>query len=113
MQETGNKKNLIIVAVIILGLGAAVYFYISRDRTSDELLTGVPAGTALATVDGTLLSALRELKKLKLDDSIFKNPIWLSLSDFGRTLAPQPSGRPNPFAPLGANTESFSTSTPL
>jgi hypothetical protein len=97
MKEKGNLKNIIIIAAIILAIGFAGYFYATRDQSSDDLLTGEMAGAASA-VDGDLISALASLRRLRLDDSIFKSPTWTTLTDFGQTLSPLPSGRPNPFA---------------
>jgi hypothetical protein len=103
MPEGNNKKTLIVIIAIFVAIGIAAYFYASRDQSGDELLLGLPAEFEVSPVDGDLLSALRELKKLKLDDSIFRNPVWLSLTDFGQDLAPQASGRSNPFAPLSSS----------
>lgn len=99
MKEKVNKKNLIIIGVLVVIIGIAGYFYSTRDQTSDTLLSS-EFSTTTTVVDSDLLSALRELKKLRLDDSIFTNPVWMSLNDFGKTLADQPKGRPNPFLPL-------------
>lgn len=98
MQDKKNT-NLVIVGIVILAVAVACYFYVTRDQSPTDLLTGETAGVALS-VDGDLISALSSLRRLKMDDSIFANPVWLSLTDFGQTLSPQPSGRPNPFAPF-------------
>ena len=103
----GSSKNLIIVVVLIVLVAVAAYFYVGRDQSGDTLLVGVQGENP--AVDGDLLSALRELKKLKLDQEIFKNPAWLSLSDFSQTLAPQEKGRINPFAPFSSTGTSTSS----
>jgi len=99
MENAKNNKNVIIIIVIIIVIIGACYMYATRDRTPDDLLVGVPAGAGI-TVDTDLISALSALRKLRLDDTIFKKKSWLSMQDFGRILDPQPWGRPNPFAPL-------------
>ena len=102
MKDTNNtSRNLIIALLVMAVLGVAAYFYAGRARVSEESLTSVAASDQVAAVDGDLLKTLGQLKKLKLDDSIFSDKVWLSLADFGQTLAPQASGRANPFAPLG------------
>lgn len=111
MQEKGKTKNTIILALILLAIGVAMYFYATRDKEPDDLLIGVTAGMEITPVDDDLLAALRDLKKLRLDQEIFKNPVFISLVDFGQILAEQPKGRANPFAPLSSG-EPVSTTTP-
>lgn len=113
-QGSSNTKNLIIAGVILVALLGAGYFYTTRDRVSDaDLLVGIPI-TSEQAIDGDLLSTLRELKRLRLDESIFSDQSFLSLTDQSRPLPPQTSGRINPFAPLEVSTPTtFATSSPL
>ena|SRR6185369_15752420 len=112
MQEKHNSgKNLLVTIVILAAVVIAGYFYATRDRSSDVLLTSVLSSDAPTGVQGDLLSVLRQLKTLKLDDSIFQDPVWNTLHDFGQTLSPQPSFRQNPFAPLNAAADFSSTTT--
>jgi hypothetical protein len=108
-EQTHSKKNIIIIAVIIIAVAIAGYMYAGRDQAADSsLLSSEPAGETVA-VDGDLLSALHDLQQLKLDASIFSDPVWLSLSDFSQTLSPLPAGRPNPFAPIDSSVQATST----
>ena len=61
-------------------------------------------GGASAALGQDLLAALALLKTIRLDTSIFSDGVFASLSDWGKTITPQPVGRRNPFAPLGAST---------
>lgn len=103
----GKNKNIIVLGAAVLIIIVAGYFYATRDRSADVSLTSTQAGLS-TTVDDTLLSSLRQLRKLKLDNSLFANSVWLSLNDFSKGLSPQPQSRPNPFAPLDSV---FSTAT--
>jgi hypothetical protein len=47
-----------------------------------------------------LIVTLSNLNTIRLDDSIFTDPVFLSLSDFGVQIPLQPVGRRNPFAPF-------------
>ncbi|MBX4192067.1 hypothetical protein KW798_01105 [Candidatus Parcubacteria bacterium] len=79
-----------------------VYFTYFSGGSSDQLLTSTdPASTA---VTQELITTLANLKTIKLDASIFKDPLFVSLSDFGVVIPPQQTGRRNPFAPLGGFT---------
>jgi hypothetical protein len=105
-----NLKNIIIGAVVVLVIGGAAYFYMTREPYIEEpLLTGVQTASSAVSLDGSFISALSSLRRLRLDDSIFKNPAWDTLTDFGKTLAPQPYGRPNPFAPINGSPVSTTT----
>lgn len=98
--KSHTLRNLVIALVAIALVVFAGYAYLKRDRVPDTgLLTSEPVTEGQA-VEGDLLSALFELKRLQLDDSIFNDPVWSSLTDFSRTLAPETPGRPNPFAPF-------------
>ncbi len=108
MKEKSSIKNLVIVGVVILAIAGAGYFYATRDQSPDTLLVASSSGGS-SSVDQDLLASLQQLKLLKLDDSIFSNPIWRSLSDFGQTIPPQTPNRPNPFAPLDPSV--FATTT--
>lgn len=112
-QKQKSGKNLLIALVILVAIIVAGYFYATRDRSTDVLLTSVYSNTGSSTVQTNLLTVLRQLRTLRLDDAIFSDPVWLSLRDFGQTLSPQPSGRVNPFAPLGTSDSStVSSNTP-
>ncbi len=111
-QGKSNTRNLLVAAAILLACIGAAYFYLTRDTVSDtDLLVGIPI-TGPESIDGDLLSTLRELKRLSLDEKIFSDPSFKSLIDHSRPLPPQTSGRLNPFAPLESTQTVFSTSTP-
>ena len=42
---------------------------------------------------------LNQLKTISIDDTIFRDPAFVALTDFHREISPQPKGRPNPFLP--------------
>ena len=44
---------------------------------------------------------LQSIHSIKLDNSIFTDPVFVSLTDFGVTIPPENVGRPDPFVPLG------------
>ena len=90
------KKNMTTIGgAVILVLGVYVYFTYFSAGTSAPLTASDNA------VSGNLLATLGSLHTIKLDNSIFTNPVFVSLSDFGTTIPPQSSGRGNPFAPVG------------
>jgi hypothetical protein len=112
MQEKSKKYvNMLIVLAIIAALFTAGYFYVTRDQSGSATLTSDSTTGAPTVLDKEFITALRDLKKVTLDEGIFSHPVWGSLSDFGKTLIPQTPGRKNPFAPLGLSSEAFGTTS--
>lgn len=104
---------------ILLGIGiVAVLFVLYRvffggpeeAPLSSETPSGLPAEQG-----GDLLSLLLELKSITLGDAIFADAAFQTLQDFTVKLAPEPIGRRNPFAPIGAveTANSGTTTQPL
>jgi hypothetical protein len=91
-----KKNKTAIGGGIILILAGYVYFAFFSNSSAP--LTTTDVGNS---VSGDLLVTLNSLHTIKLDNSIFTNPVFVSLSDFGVSIPPQSSGRGNPFAPLG------------
>ncbi len=92
------KTLLIIVGVIV------VVFFGFRMFSSDtpsEGLTSEPVAGVIPEEGGDLITLLLELKSITLDTSILQDPTFLTLQDFSVDIAPEPIGRPNPFAPIG------------
>lgn len=94
MEFLKNNKSIIIVAVLCLA-GLFVYFQYFTGAAPAPLTSAAPAPGG-----ANLLTALGNLQTVKLDNSLFSDPAFQSLADFGTTIPPQPIGRLNPFAPL-------------
>ena len=110
MQLLKNKK--ITGGLVALALAGLVY-YVWSSSSSGALLTDTSQGPSEESQK--LLSTLGSLNIIKLDTSVFQNPVFLSLTDFGVTITPQIPGRRNPFLPIGVNAAPGSgaaTSTP-
>ncbi len=91
------RKNIVVIGVIIAAVAALYYFYSSNDGAA----TLTSSADVQSPVSTEILATLGNLRTIKLDDSIFKDPLFTSLSDFGVTIPPAAAGRRNPFAPVG------------
>lgn len=100
------KKNLVLIGVIVAA-AALLYFYSSSG--SDATLTSTDG--AQSPVSNELLATLGNLRTIQLDNSIFKEPLFMSLSDFGVAIPPVAAGRRNPFAPVGQGGAPVQTAT--
>lgn len=90
------KKNLIPIGVVVAA-AAALYYFASSG--SSPLLTS--SADVESPVSQEVLMTLGNLRTIKLDNSIFSDPLFKSLSDFGVSIPPAAAGRRNPFAPVG------------
>jgi hypothetical protein len=98
------EKRAVAGGLIALAIIAAAGWYFLRDSSEETNapLTELPGTTLDAVLGRDLLVALSRLKETQLDVGFFEDPVFLSLRDFGVTIAPQPVGRRNPFAAFTA-----------
>lgn len=108
------KKNTVIIGIVLAAAAVLYYFYSSGG--SSALLTS--SAEQESPVSQEVLETLGNLRTIKLDNSIFSDPLFISLSDFGVNIPPAAAGRRNPFAPVGqtgsapASASSTASSTP-
>ena len=93
------KKNMVpIVGGVLLLAGIYVYMtYFSSP--SSATVTSSDSNLALSQ---NLLVTLQNLHTIKLDGSVFSEPAFQSLTDFGVTIPPEAVGRRNPFVPISS-----------
>lgn len=116
-----NKRVLILIGGFVLATALLLVFGAGGSEPNvsngpiSPYLSVAPApsvgGPTSAALGEDLLTALALLKTISLDTSVFTDPVFLSLSDWGKAIPPQPAGRRNPFAPLGAPTSSNKTTS--
>lgn len=94
-----NKLALGIVAAVVLS--AALYFSFSG-KDEGALLESTGTGGLGSPVSRELLVILGDLRTVTLGDTLFADPSFRNLVDFGVTIPLSPVGRRNPFAPLGS-----------
>jgi hypothetical protein len=91
------KDNKLYIGLILLAV-AGIWAYMN-------FFAG-PASSATVTADTQsplsqdVLATLSSLHTIKLDTTIFSDPLFTSLTDYGVAIPPQKAGRRNPFAPL-------------
>jgi hypothetical protein len=92
-------QNVIIIgAVIVIAFFVYTYFFTGKATP----ILDEQAVSQAAPADQDLISLLLELKAITLDESLLSDAAFTSLQDFSKELVPEAIGRPNPFAPLGA-----------
>lgn len=96
MQLFKNKR---MIGGLVLFAVAALGYYVWSTGSSQALLSNT--GEGASPLSQEILATLASLTTIKLDDSIFSDPVFVSLTDFGVTIPEEPIGRRNPFAPIG------------
>ncbi len=99
-----DKRMVIGFVIVFVALAGGFFYWLSGDSGSagTGAITVLPLSPLDATLGRDLLLALATLKSTKLDTSIFTDPVFLSLKDFGVDISAQPVGRRNPFATFDA-----------
>ena len=92
------NKNRLYIGVIVLALaGLWLYMTYFSGPSSSATLSNDRAASPLSQ---DVLITLSNLNTIRLDESIFSDPLFMSLSDYGVAIPPQNAGRRNPFLPL-------------
>ncbi len=102
MQKPKIGKNKILIIALIVVAVVGFYIFKSSSPAQEPLTTTEVAGTGTVGQELTIeLNRLRALRNIQGD--IFQDPSFVSLKDFTQTVVPQPTGRSNPFAPIGSS----------
>lgn len=105
-------KNIIILVVVAVALILAYVFFLKPAPEQPSLVTTTGTSAVSTNATGTtapisgseFLAVLLNVKSIKLDDSIFSDPAFISLHDSSIELINDVTeGRPNPFAPIGSD----------
>lgn len=111
-MSTKTIKQIAIYLGVAVLLVVVWFIFVSGGGESDELLVSeFPEGEVGAQADGGVLSLLHQLRSIELDESLFEDPAFTSLQRFDVEIEQQPTGRQNPFAPIGVG-GAFSTTSP-
>ena len=101
-----RHKIVISIGVVVIAVGA--WWGLSGSSSSEPLLTtDAPA----ISDDQEIVATLLQLRSVTLSSTIFSDPVFMSLKDFGQEIKNEPAGRPNPFAPFTAVVTPSASST--
>ena len=107
------KKNILVLALMILVLGGAAYWVTTQGQGSDEptIVSTGNLGSPTAPDNAELTQRLALLASLSIKRDIFDDPAFKRLQP---NLVDVPALTPrnqNPFAPIGQRTDRFATGT--
>ena len=106
LAHNAQKSRLAIVVAI------AAWYVLGGGSGDEQLLVTENFATPASQAEKDLVATLLELRSVTLDGTIFSDPVFKSLKDFGSQIIPEPVGRPNPFAPLSSPSVPKTTSQP-
>lgn len=103
MSWISQHKLIFIIIIMLIVVG--VWFGLSQGGAPAAVLTttsasGAPTSAKSSVADQELVGTLLTLRAVTLAGTIFSEPAFSSLQDYGTTIVPEPVGRLNPFAPL-------------
>lgn len=93
-----DKKTIAVFLCMVAVLVVFLFYSLSGRRPDSGEITTLPMSPLDSKLGRELLAALAKLRTTKLDMSIFDDPVFTSLKDFGVEIASEPIGRRNPFA---------------
>jgi short subunit fatty acids transporter len=89
-------KNKMVLGLVAAAACAGLLYWWWGGSSAEPLLNAEPS----SPLSSDLLATLGSLNTITLDETIFSDETFRSLTDFGVTIPPQAIGRRNPFAPL-------------
>lgn len=98
---TRNIRTVVLISILVVG---GAWYVFSRDTKTDDTLLTSETVLAESTVEKGIVETLLTLRAVSLSGTIFSDPAFRVLKDFGTQIIQEPVGRPNPFAPRGAAT---------
>ncbi len=108
------QNKVLFAGLVFLVLVGAWYVLSSDAEPEPGLLTSVSTASGSPTqenADQQLVASLLALRSVSLTGTIFQDPAFINLRDFGTAIVAEPQGRPNPFAPLGSTPSAPQSST--
>lgn len=111
MADILFKNKLIVGLLVAVVIVVAWYFLRDAGGVQEESLLATESFAGASGADKDLVATLLQLRTVSLEGTIFSDPVFQSLKDFGSQIIPEPVGRRNPFEPLGTQRGS-GTSTP-
>lgn len=91
-----EKNRSAVVAIIIFIVAIMAYNYLLK--SGQESAT---AGISAENIGNDVVDLNKSLQAVTLDQTIFSSPEYRSLTDWAPILSAEPTGRTDPFAPIG------------
>lgn len=98
--------NKFTVGGLALVVAVGAWYFLGGSGGKEGVLVTENFATPVSQAEKDLVATLLQLRSVNLNGTIFSDPAFKSLKDFGSQIVPEPVGRPNPFAPLSSQSAS-------
>lgn len=95
-----SQSKFYIMAGVGILIAIGVWWTLSESPSDEGLLVTENPGGGL--VDKELIGTLLQLRAVSLGGTIFSDPSFMRLRDYGTQIISEPAGRANPFTPASA-----------
>ncbi len=96
MNKNQIIKYVTIALIVLVAMG--VYFYMNGTDTPSSGLEGSSVEDQIG--GERILALLNQINRLEINDSLFRDPVYMSLHDYTVVVPTLPVGRGDPFAPI-------------
>lgn len=97
-----NKNNILVIVLVVV-IGMVAFWYMTNNQNQSSSTLTASTDSTQSSDAKYIYTILQEMAQVKLDDSIFSNPVFQNLKDNTVSFSPQPAGRNNPFSPTGTD----------
>ncbi len=94
------KQNKLLTCIVTIFVLAILYYSFFVTKEDSSALLSTSTSTNPSAQSQQLLTILANLRSIRLNDAVFRDPVFMSLNDFGVIITPQSVGRRNPFFPF-------------
>lgn len=105
-------KNYLIIGLVVIAGGFVAMAVLGGGDAAPPEGNVAATESESAQIERELLDELLRLRSIELNETLFANPLFLSLVDFSKPLVEQPVGRSNPFSPIEAGNAPAGTPAP-
>jgi hypothetical protein len=97
-------RNLLIIIGVIVLFAGGFFAYTEFFVEEPAVLSVEELGDDFVGKD--IIIELEKIRNINFSSSLFNDPAYQSLVDGSIQIVDEPTGRPNPFAPIGAGVQS-------
>ncbi len=103
---------LVLIYVLFFNKGGEQPSLVSNSGATPTIVGSTDQSSPIITDNNEFLALLLSVNSIKLDDSIFSDPVWNTFNNNSIVLQPDLNpGRINPFAPLGVDANLISVNS--
>ena len=102
-----SKNIFIILGIITVACGG--YYFVAQRGVADPGVSESKLQQMLTSTQA-FIQYRQTLNQITFDFTLFEDDRFRTLRSYSEPVEPKPEGRPNPFAPVGADSSSVTSS---